>query len=216
MKRIRCSVTLALVAVAATACGFGDSAEAPHPSNTASTIATQSLPAFTPPVTTTWDLPPQQFSTAANAPTRLPAGTTVDRSDPTSVALAAAQIWFGWDTTADTSPYQAALRTAPLLTDKCVARLTSSPPAGAPGQDWTALALVHARAQVDAEVGAEDQPRDSQDRAVRLLTVTQRWIADKPTPPRRVIAQVALAKDRQDGQWAVTSDADGRCGVVIR
>lgn len=214
MKRIRYSATLALVALVATACGIGGAPD--DRSARSTTMATQSLPAFTPPTATSWDLPPQQPSTSASVPSSLPAEVSVDRLDPTSVALAAAWIWFGWDTTADTSPYQAALRTAPLLTGACAKRLASSPPTGSPGQDWTDLAIVRARARVEAQLGAEDQPRDGDSRAVRLVAVTQRWDATAPVAPRRVIAQIALIKTRSDGQWSVTSDSEGRCGVVTR
>ncbi|ORM35517.1 hypothetical protein BFL43_09355 [Williamsia sp. 1135] len=200
--------------VAATACGMGGASDDRGAVST--TMATQSLPAFTPPATTSWGLAPQQPSTSAALPSALPPGVVVDRLDPTSVALAAARVWFGWDTTTDTSPYQAALRAAPLLTDACAKRLASSPPTGSPGQDWTDLATQRAQARVDAQLGAEDQPSDSESRAVRLVAVTQRWDATAPVAPRRVIAQIALIKTRSDGRWSVTSDAEGRCGVVTR
>ena len=205
----------AAIAALVLLCGCGTNGDVDR-TDTGSALVTQSLPPFTEPTTTSWPMAPQQPSTSAVAPSALPAGVAVDFADPTSVALAAARVWFGWDTTADTSPYQAALRTAPLLTDRCVKRLTASPPAGSPGQEWTALASVHARARVDTAMGSEDQPPDSDNRAVRLVTVTQNWNADRPTASRRVIAQVSLAKNRQDGRWQVTSDSEGRCGVVTR
>ncbi|MDR2279332.1 MAG: hypothetical protein LBE07_00610, partial [Gordonia sp. (in: high G+C Gram-positive bacteria)] len=117
----------------------------------ADTEETSTLPPapFTSPTDVdTWSFPVPSRPTTPTAPTALPDGITVDRSSADSVALAAATVWFSWDTTTDTSPYAAALRATPLMGPKCRAQTLASAPQGSPGADWTALARVHAKARV--------------------------------------------------------------------
>ncbi|WP_020171092.1 hypothetical protein [Gordonia polyisoprenivorans] len=179
-----------------------------------STVASQ--PFSTPP-TVSWPFGTPTVPTSQVPPTALPEGITVDRRNPDSVALGAARIWYGWDTTRDQSPYAAALRTAPLMVPECRSRLAGQPPTGSPGDYWTQLALVHAKARLtadDVRLGAEDRPADSPGRAVRIVTVTQRFEADRPTPPRRYVVMMSLTS--RSGTWYLGNPETGDCGVRPR
>lgn len=165
-----------------------------------------------PSTTQVWPGPSPVTSTA---PTALPEGVDVDQRDPDSVALTSVSIWFSWDTRSDRSPFDAALRTAPLMGQSCRDRLTGSTPMGAAGQDWTELSQVHARASVKATIASEDRPADTADRALRLVGVTQKFTADRRVPDRNLIAQVVLRKS-PGGQWLLGDDQLDMCGVITR
>lgn len=174
---------------------------------------------FSTPSTVSWPFPPPTQQASTVAPSRLPAGVTVNRADPGSVARSAARVWFGWDTTRDRSPYAAAVRTVPLMTAGCARQLTSSPPAGSPGQEWTDLALVHARAVIteqDVALGSEDRPADTGTSAVRIVTVRQRFVADRPVEERRYVVTVTMSRPSRGGVWAVGDSMATACGVVRR
>ena len=179
-----------------------------------SASATVSLPPFTPPSVQTWPGRSATSPTPPPVPSALPAGITVDRTNPDSVALAAARIWFGWNTVTDRTPYDAAVRTTPLMTSQCAQRISATPPIGSPDADWTALARVHARAVATAAIGAEERPADTATTAVRIVTVTQAFTADRPLPTRQTVATVTMT--RTGGRWAVTDDGQHGCGVVTR
>ncbi|MFC9982686.1 hypothetical protein [Gordonia sp. NPDC127522] len=210
-RRFAAASLLAVVTAAGLAgCSTPDRVEPQGPSS----VAPQ--PFSTPP-TVSWPFAPPTSPTQANAPTKLPAGVSVDRSSADSVALAATRIWYGWDTTRDRSPYDAALRAAPLMAEECRTRLTATPPTGSPGNYWTQLALVHATAQLgpgDVRFGFEDRPPDTDARAVRIVTVTQRFRADRPVPPRRYVVTVQLTA--RAGQWSLGNPDTDQCGVRPR
>lgn len=212
-RRITLGVLAVAVVVTGTAGGCADTNGGPDP-QAPSSVASQ--PFSTPP-TVSWPFGSPTSPTQATAATALPAGVSVDRASADSVALAAVRIWYGWDTTRDTSPYDAALRAGPLMSPGCRARLTATPPTGSPGNYWTQLALVHAKARLgggDVRFGFEDRPRDTASSAVRIVTVTQRFQADTPTPPRRYVVTVALVS--RAGQWSVGNADTNQCGVMPR
>ena len=169
---------------------------------------------FTMPSTESWPFPVPSAPPKPSAPRSLPAGVDVEWANADSVAIAAAKIWFGWDTTRDTSPFDAALRASPLMTSGCQDRMIASAPTGGPGDDWTTLARAHARADVTAALGSEDRPPDRGERATRIVGVTQRFTADTRIPDRHVAAMVVLT--RTDGRWLVGDINNGTCGVVAR
>ncbi|MBT0568625.1 hypothetical protein [Williamsia sp. CHRR-6] len=139
---------------------------------------------------------------------------TVDRADPSSVGVAAARIWLGWNTITDRSPFDAAVRATGLMTRRCAQRITATPPTGSPDADWTALARVHARAQTRAAIGSEERPADTATVAVRVIAVTQSFIADTPLPDRHPVVVVTMTRD--GAGWSVTDDGRHGCGVVTR
>lgn len=208
----RCRAAFAVAAtIAATSviagCGTsGQDSESPS--------STPSPTPFTMPSTESWPFPAPSGPTSASAPRDLPPGVSVDRASADSVALAAARVWFGWDTTRDRSPYDAALRTAPLMGSACQEQIVASAPQGGAGEDWTRLARVHAKATVDAGLGSEERPPDKGDRATRIVGVTQEFRADKPVQPRHLAVMVVLT--RTAGAWAVGSPSTGTCGLVQR
>lgn len=174
---------------------------------------------FSTPSTVSWPFAAPTQQASVTAPTTLPAGIEVDRRSAEAVALGAARIWFGWDTTTDRSPYEAAVRTAPLMTAQCAQKLTASPPAGSPGQDWTNLALIHARAVIgpaDVAIGSEERPADTATSAVRIVTVRQPFVADRPVTARRYVVTVTMSRPDGTAGWSVGDSAATQCGVVRR
>ncbi|ASR05605.1 hypothetical protein GCWB2_24170 (plasmid) [Gordonia rubripertincta] len=205
------SASVVLTALIAAGCSAN---EPDRSTDGPSSVASQ--PFSTPP-TVSWPFGPPTVPTSRVPPSALPAGITVDHRNPDSVALAAARVWYGWDTTRDRSPYEAALRTAPLMAAECRSRLAGSPPTGSPGDSWTQLALVHAKARLgadDVRLGSEDRPADSRGRAVRIVTVTQRFEADRPTPPQRFVVMMSLTS--RNGTWYLGNPETGDCGVKPR
>lgn len=176
--------------------------------------ASSSPAPFTTPSTESWAFPPPTSPSQASVPPSLPDGVSVDRSSADSVALAAAKIWYEWDTTRDTSPYDAALRASPLMGPTCQKMMVASAPQGGAGNDWTELARVRARAQVEVGMGSEERPADSRDRASRIVTITQAFTAQKPIPVRHLAAMVVLT--RTAGQWQIGSPSTHTCGLVTR
>ncbi len=208
--------TLAVAAAAVAVCaGLAGCSTDTNSDRAATAVPSVSLPGgvvLTP--STSWPFAAPTYPSAPPIASTLPGSTTADRSDPTSVAITASQVWFGWDTRTDRSPYAAAVRTTALMTQTCARKLTATPPTGSPDASWTALATVHARARVTAAIGAEERPADTATTAVRLLTVRQTFTGDRPVAPRRVV--VVITMTRTPAGWALTDDGTGRCGVVIR
>ncbi|WP_150116656.1 hypothetical protein [Williamsia herbipolensis] len=203
-------VGVAVAAAALAACSGTDTTG----QDKSSAVATVSLPPFTPPSVQSWPGRSATFPTPPPVPSALPRGVRANRADPSSVATAAARIWFGWDTVTDRSPYEAAVRATPLMTQRCAQRITATPPTGSPDADWTALARVHARVQATATIGSEERPADSATTAVRVVAVTQEFTADKPLPDRHPVAVVTMTRD--SAGWSVTDDGQHGCGVVTR
>lgn len=215
-KTTRIHVLSAVVGVAAaaavlTACSSADDTTS---STTSPSVATVSLPPFTAPSVQSWPGRSATYPTPPPIPPTLPNGVAANRADPTSVALAAARIWFGWDTVTDRSPYDAAVRSTPLMTQRCAQRITATPPIGSPDADWTSLARVHARAQTTVAIGSEERPADTASFAVRVVTVTQTFTADRAVPDRHPVAVVTMTRD--SAGWSVTDDGQHGCGVVTR
>lgn len=211
-RRVVIAALVGWGALALAACGT----TSPPPAQGPSSVAP--VP-FSTPSTVSWPFPAPTQQASATAPTTLPAGITVDRRNADAVALSAARIWFGWDTTVDRSPYEAAVRTAPLLTATCAQKLTASPPTGSPGQDWTSLALIHARAVIgpaDVAIGSEEHPADTATSAVRIVTVRQPFTADRPVAARRYVVTVTMSRPDQGDRWSVGDSAATQCGVVRR
>lgn len=207
------TAVVGVVAAAAVLTGCSG-ADGPTSSERSAPVATVSLPPFTPPSVQSWPGRSATYPTPPPVPTTLPNGIRANRADPTSVALAAARVWFGWNTVTDRSPYDAAVRSTPLMTARCAQRITATPPTGSPDADWTALARVHARVQTTAVIGSEERPADTATFAVRVVTVTQTFTADKPMPDRHPVAVVTMTRD--SAGWSVTDDGQHGCGVVTR
>ncbi len=216
MSRAGARLAVAAIAVGVvagvSACGTTTGGDAGSGADRSATVALAPATIATPAPSFAFGSP--TYPSPAPIPAALPGGISADRDDPSSVAIAAARVWFGWNTTTDRSPYAAAVRTTPLMTAACARRITATPPVGSPDASWTALATSHARARVSAVIGSEERPPDTATTAVRLVAVTQTFTADRPVPARKVVAVVTMT--RTDGVWKITDDGTGRCGVVIR
>jgi hypothetical protein len=135
-------------------------------------------------------------SPPVSPPSELPAPyRDVDRSSPDAVAAAVTELWYGWDTTRDSGPYDAKLRALPLLDPATVTDLVTHPPISGPGADWLTLAAARAIAHVSStpahEAGA---PADTDLRAYRLREVTQEFTGTPPPPRTQRIVSVMLRR----------------------
>ncbi|MGW5317800.1 hypothetical protein [Nocardia thailandica] len=212
MKLTTFRMTLAAVAALSaaallTGCGHSDRAGQPFqpPAEDPSTTS------FVTPTATTSRVPATPPSTPVAAPSTLPAELgAVAMTDPNAVATAAARIWFSWDTTTDTSPYDAKLRTVPLLDPTVALQLRMYPPVAGPGAEWLALTADSSVLTVGpdgvrpgVEAGA---PADTEVSASRLLEVTQTVRTPSgPRPDRHVVAAIVLR--RVDDGWRVVQVA---------
>ncbi len=160
---------------------------------------------FVTPTATTSRVPATVPSTPVAAPSTLPAEIgAVDDNDPAAVATAVARIWFSWDTTRDTSPYDAKLRAVPLLEPAVADQLRQYPPVAGPGADWLDLTAQSAVLTVPADgvhpAAEAGGPVDTDISVSRLFEVTQHvTTATGPKPDRQVI--VAVVVHRIDGAW---------------
>ncbi|EKT78088.1 hypothetical protein WSS_A34292 [Rhodococcus opacus M213] len=139
---------------------------------------------------------PVPTSPPVTPPSELPAAyRDVDRSSPDAVAAAVTELWYGWDTTRDSGPYDAKLRALPLLDPATVTDLVTHPPISGPGADWLALAAAGAIAHVSSapahEAGA---PADTDLRAYRLREVIQEFTGNPPPPRTQRIVSVVLRR----------------------
>ncbi|GGK68719.1 hypothetical protein [Nocardia camponoti] len=190
------------VAVALASCADrGRDTEPSTPADGASSTTTT----FVTPTATTSRVPATVPSTPVAAPSTLPPEIgAVDDNDPAAVATAVARIWFSWDTTRDTSPYDAKLRAVPLLEPAVADQLRQYPPVAGPGADWLELTAQSARLTVPADgvrpAAEAGGPTDTDISVSRLFEVTQRvTTATGPKPDRQLI--VAVVVHRIDGAW---------------
>jgi hypothetical protein len=146
-------------------------------------------------------------STPLPAPSTLPPEfASLDRRDPTAVAVAAVRIWYTADTRTDLSPQDARLRACPLLSTAYCDTIRDFPPLSGPGSDWLALTADSTSITVgpgDVRPAAETAPPDDAARAVHLFEVTEHL--STPTgqrPDRRLIVAVSLIPDDTAG-WQV-------------
>ena len=144
-------------------------------------------------------------SPAVVPPSELPAAfANVDRSSPDAVAAAVLELWYGWDATKDSGPYDAKLRALPLLDPATVSDLVAHPPVSGPGAEWLALVDAGAIAAVSTAPGVESgAPADTDIRAYRQVEVTQTFTGNPTPPPAGRIVSVVV-KRGFDG-WRVLS-----------
>lgn len=193
----------AVVGVSVAACG-GDTQDNPPATSEPPTPTTP----FVEPTATTSRVPATPPTTPIPAPSTLPASVAgVDRENPDAVAEALAQVWYSWDTTTDLSPYDARLRSVPLLDDALATSIQSFPPIAGPGADWldlTARSAVLTVGPDDVRLASETgAPPDTDSSAARLLTVTQRVSTPNgPLPDRNLVVGVVMVHG-QDG-WQIS------------
>ncbi|MGF0320725.1 hypothetical protein [Nocardia fluminea] len=204
---LTCAATLCVLA-AVTGCadrGHDDTDSRRPPADASTTTS------FTTPTATTSRVPATVPSTPVAAPSTLPPEVgTVDERNPDAVASATVRIWFSWDTTRDTSTYDAKLRAVPLLEPAVAVQLRTYPPVAGPGADWLALTSASAVLTVPAdgvrpavEAGG---PPDTEISVSRLLEVTQHVTTETgPRPDRQLIVAVVLR--HVDGLWRVVQVA---------
>ena len=97
--------------------------------------------------------------------------TGVDSSDPSSVALAAAQTTYRWDTGIDQAPIDAERRGAAWLTPALVAQL--QPATAGAGAVWNALAAHQGWSSTTAVIDSAPRPPDTASTADRQVNVTE-------------------------------------------
>ena len=151
------------------------------------------------------DVPPLRPAASPPPPSELPAAfANVDRSSPDAVAAAVLELWYGWDATKDSGPYDAKLRALPLLDPATVSDLVAHPPVSGPGAEWLALVDAGAIAAVSTAPGVESgAPADTDIRAYRQVEVTQTFTGNPTPPPAGRIVSVVV-KRGFDG-WRVLS-----------
>ncbi|MEG9250230.1 hypothetical protein V6S67_19230 [Arthrobacter sp. Soc17.1.1.1] len=127
-----------------------------------------------------------------------------DRSDVDSTARVAALMLHSWDTTVDRTETAAAVRATPLMSEEWAANQVE-PERNASNGDWLEPA-EHAAYSVPRAVPAiGDAAQDvADDKAIRVLDVTWRWVARDDTPLEGTgQRQVTLYLEKVDGQWDV-------------
>lgn len=128
----------------------------------------------------------------------------VSTADPSSVAMAAAQTTYRWDTHIDTAPVDAERRAAPWLTPALVAQL--QPATAGAGASWNTLAAHQGWSSTTAVLDSAPRPPDTATTADRQVNVTQAfhgssgWSA--PAQPQAVLMQ--LTRSSSAGPWRVS------------
>jgi hypothetical protein len=162
-------VFLALLVAAALfgGCGLvGKAARSSHADASASPSAPGPAPIVSVP-------PAQPIPRGSGTPTlALPSPDPTVQSDPTTVSQAALTVLFSYDTTTDTTPRDAALRTIPWMTDKYAAAQLEHVVVAPPGADWNTWAEHRAYTTPTLVQSNESAPTDSQVLAYRQWVVS--------------------------------------------
>lgn len=147
------------------------------------------------------------LSTAPSSSTTTPADYgSVDRSNPTAVARAAITANWTSDTTVDSRPFAATLRSLIWYTPAAAAKVRAHPPTGPAGEQWSTWAAHRATTtvtmQLDQDAGA---PPDTSTVAYRSfeVTVTAHGQAGWTAPASHYQCFVTLTRTSADAAWQV-------------
>lgn len=138
---------------------------------------------------------------------RVPRPRQVDEHDAGAVALAWAELSYGYDTAYDTHPHAGTLRAARYLTQRKAAAEESYTPAAGPGAQWNTWAGHRAWTETNATlVDADEEARaDTSTRAHRVVAVDGKahgrdgWKGPGP----RLHAYLTLVRPTKSAPWRV-------------
>ncbi|MGN2638489.1 hypothetical protein ACTD5D_21700 [Nocardia takedensis] len=125
------------------------------------------------------------------------------RGDPDATARAALRIWFDSNTNTDAGPNDAAARSAPLLTARLRAALTSTGSLS-PGARWLQRAARHASAAVRVDPSIEAVPPQTRLQAIRVYRVTQTWFTPTGELLDTTVFTVGIVLERNGNAWEVS------------
>ncbi|TYC96186.1 hypothetical protein FQ377_14220 [Arthrobacter echini] len=127
-----------------------------------------------------------------------------DRSDVDSTARVAALMLHSWDTTVDRTETAAAVRAMPLMSDEWAAHQVE-PERNASNGEWLEPAVHGAYSVPRAVPAIGDAAQDvDEDKAIRVLDVTWRWVARDETPLEGGgHRQVSVYLEKTDSRWDV-------------
>lgn len=146
---------------------------------------------------------------AAGAPAGgLPAGATLTSPDPDTAAAAALTVYYGADTTLDTTPADASRRALPWLTGQLAAATRAYQPRAAPGAVWNAWAAHHAHLKVRVTRAYDDGgPAGTPTRVYRqeLVTLTPRGRDGWAGTPVTWTDFLTLTRPTAAGGWRIAT-----------
>ncbi|MEN8649741.1 hypothetical protein ABCR94_03555 [Streptomyces sp. 21So2-11] len=194
MPRTRVTALALALALALTlaGCTRAEDGAAPTPSATRST----------PPVKA-----PAASSRPLDGDAHVPSPRGIDERNATAVALAWAELSYGYDTVYDAHPHAATLRAARYLTREKAALEKSYSPAAGPGAQWNTWAGHRAWTEANATlIDADEEARtDESTRALRVVSVDGKahgrdgWKGPGP----RLHAYLTLTNPGKSAPWRV-------------
>ncbi|MFG2405353.1 hypothetical protein ACGFR8_13645 [Streptomyces brevispora] len=193
MPRLRTTaVAVAVTSMLAGCAGSGDDAAPASPASTA------------PPLVKA----PAASSQPLDADAHVPRPRQIDERDASAVALAWAELSYGYDTAYDAHPHVARLRAARYLTPEKAAMARSYSPASGPGAQWSVWASHRAWTQAHAALADPDEEAepDTGTRAYRVVSVDgtahgrDGWKGQGP----RLHAYLTLTRTTKDTPWRVS------------
>lgn len=195
-------VLAAVGAVVLTAAGCGATSQAAAGPNTGANAT--AIPAA---ATARRALTSSAPATAASSSTTTPADYgSVDRSNPTAVARAAITANWTSDTTVDSGPFAATLRSLIWYTPAAAAKVRAHPPTGPAGEQWSTWsshrAITTVATALDHDTGA---PPDTSTAAYRSfeVTVTAHGQAGWTAPASHYQCFVTLTRTSANAAWQV-------------
>ncbi|MGC4947959.1 hypothetical protein ACLQ2N_17410 [Streptomyces sp. DT224] len=150
---------------------------------------------------------PAASSRPLDADAHVPRVRRIDERDASAVALAWAELSYGYDTAYDAHPHAARLRAARYLTPEKAALAKSYSPTSGPGAQWNAWASHRAWTEAHAALADadEDAEPDTGTRAYRVVSVdgTARgrdgWEGTGP----RLHAYLTLTRTGREAPWRI-------------
>ncbi|THA70660.1 hypothetical protein E6P78_08735 [Streptomyces sp. A0958] len=150
---------------------------------------------------------PAASSQPLDADAHVPRPRQVDEHDAGAVALAWAELSYGYDTAYDAHPHAARLRAARYLTPEKADLAKSYSPVSGPGAQWNAWASHRAWTEAHAALADpdEDAEPDTATRAHRAVSVdgTAHGRDGWKGPGPRLHAYLTLARTGKDAPWRI-------------
>jgi len=184
--------------------GAGAHSTGSHPTSPRPADATSSTAGTVPRTTTTTTAPTTTATTTAPTPSY----GSVDRSNPSAVAVAMIEATFTSNTTKDKTPQDATRRSAIWYTPTAAAQLLAQQPTGPVGAQWLAWTAHKAVTAVAVTPNSDPgAPQDTPTVAYRqyAVQVTPHGAGGWTTPPDLYVCFVTLTRTDPSAPWQVAT-----------